>query len=93
MPIDPAAAFTDRVGTVHGFDEAEGAGTVLGDDGLAAWFHCTRIADGSRSVPVGAAVRYRIEPGPTGLEAVDVAVLPGPADGVTGDEAVAVGSA
>jgi len=93
VPIDPAAAFTDRVGTVHGFDEAEGAGTVLGDDGLAAWFHCTRIADGSRSVPVGAAVRYRIEPGPTGLEAVDVAVLPGPADGATGDEAVAVGSA
>ncbi len=57
-----------------GFDDHVGAGTLRdGTDGLEWWFHCTRILDGSRSVPVGAGVTYAVRPGPTGLEAVDVA--------------------
>lgn len=51
-------------GRVADFDEQRGLGTVMGDDGSAAPFHCTAVADGSRSVPVGAEVVYEIEPGP-----------------------------
>ena len=66
-----AAAFGTRVGRVTAFDEHVGAGTVTSDDGRAAWsFHCTRIADGSRSIEVGAPVRFEVVPGPVGLEAV-----------------------
>ena len=56
----------DQHGTVTEFDAARGWGTVTGDDGLRAEFHCTQIADGSRSIAVGTAVRYRLEPGHLG---------------------------
>ena len=70
---DPAAVFGRHQGEVRTFDDHAGAGTVV-DDGGAAWsFHCTRIADGSRTIAVGAAVGFRVVPGPTGFEAVDVA--------------------
>ncbi len=72
MVSDRHAAFTERTGTVVAFDDAEGAGWVADDEGYRSWFHCTRIAGGARTIPVGAAVRYRVVPGPTGLEAVDV---------------------
>jgi hypothetical protein len=29
-------------------------------------FHCTQIADGSRSIAIGTAVRFRLEPGHLG---------------------------
>lgn len=72
-PLGLSAAFTDRTGVVAAFDDHLGSGTV-GDVATGErWaFHCTRIADGARTVPVGAAVRFRIDVGPTGLEAVDV---------------------
>ena len=70
-----AAAYTEADGTVTTFDDHVGAGTVTGGPAGETWFfHCTRIADGSRTVPVGAAVRFRLVPGPTGLEAVDLRV-------------------
>ena len=56
----------DQHGTVTEFDAARGWGTVTGDDGLRAEFHCTQIADGSRSIAVGTAVRYRLQPGHLG---------------------------
>ena len=56
----------DRRGTVTEFDAARGWGSVTGDDGVRAEFHCTQIADGSRSIAVGTAVRYRLAPGHLG---------------------------
>jgi cold shock CspA family protein len=53
-------------GTVTDFDEARGYGTVTGDDGRALFFHCTRIADGSRTIAVGTAVTYEVVPGHLG---------------------------
>jgi hypothetical protein len=42
-------------------------------DGTRVAFHCTQIADGSRSVPVGAVVRYELRAGQLGRwEAVAV---------------------
>ncbi len=48
------------------FDEAVGLGTLRGDDGRAYPFHCTQIADGSRSVPEGARVVFDVVPGHLG---------------------------
>jgi cold shock CspA family protein len=75
--VDPSEVFTDRRGVVAGFDDHVGAGTVAdhGPEGRSWSFHCTRIADGSRTIGVGAEVTYRIEPGPTGLEAVGLTPL------------------
>jgi len=68
-----AAAFGTCAGRVTAFDEHVGAGTVTTDDGSGSWsFHCTRIADGTRSIDVGAPVMFEVVPGPTGLEAVSV---------------------
>ena len=35
------------------FDEAAGLGTVTADDGAVYGFHCTQIADGTRTIAVG----------------------------------------
>ena len=57
---------SDHTGTVTEFDGARGWGTVMGDDGTPVEFHCTQIADGSRTIAVGTAVRFRLEPGHLG---------------------------
>lgn len=55
------------------FDDHVGAGTIADAGTGELWyFHCTRIADGTRTTTVGAPVTFRAEPGPTGLEAVAV---------------------
>jgi cold shock CspA family protein len=60
-------------GRVVAFDERRGLGEIEGSDGARYPFHCTRIADGSRTVPVGAAVAFGVAPGPLGRwEAVDI---------------------
>lgn len=70
----PAEAFTERTGVVTSFDEAGGSGVIADDVSGATWyFHCTRIADGSRTIEVAAPVTFSTAPGPTGIEAVDVA--------------------
>ncbi len=57
---------------VH-FDEHRGYGTVRTDDGDEYFLHCTSIADGSRTIPVGCRVRFRVAPGHLGRwEARDV---------------------
>lgn len=53
-------------GTVVEFDARRGLGAVERADGARFMFHCTQIADGTRTVPVGAAVTYRIVPGALG---------------------------
>lgn len=55
-----------REGTVTAFDDGRGLGTLASESGSVA-FHCVAIADGTRSVRVGARVRFRLALGPTGL--------------------------
>jgi cold shock CspA family protein len=45
-------------GTVTAFDEYVGLGEVRSDDGDVYLFHCAEIADGSRTIAVGAAVEF-----------------------------------
>jgi cold shock CspA family protein len=73
-------------GRVVAFDAHRGLGVVEGRDGTRYDFHCTRITDGSRSVPVGAAVRFDLVPGALGRwEAGAItAVLPAEESGVQG---------
>ena len=58
-----------HTGTVAEFDEAAGLGTVLGDDGRDLPFHCTAIADGTRTIEVDARVVFEVRPGPGRWEA------------------------
>lgn len=72
---EPRELFTDRLGVVAAFDDHVGAGTIVDDATGGRWpFHATRIADGTRTIAVDASVRFRGRPGPTGFEAVDVAL-------------------
>lgn len=60
-------------GAVSGFDAHAGLGEVTGDDGSVHPFHCTAIADGSRTIDPGARVSYRTAPGRGGRwEAVEL---------------------
>jgi cold shock CspA family protein len=45
-------------GTVTGFDDQRGTGEITADSGSVLPFHCTAIADGSRTVTVGSSVRF-----------------------------------
>jgi CspA family cold shock protein len=47
-------------GVVSEFDEAAGLGTVTADDGAVYRFHCTQIADGTRSIDVGTRVCFDV---------------------------------
>ncbi len=49
-------------GTVSEFDEARGLGMVTANDGATHSFHCTQIADGTRTIAVGTPVRYKVRP-------------------------------
>lgn len=63
-------------GRVVSFDAPRGLGVIEGEDGSSYRFHCTQIADGSRSVPVGARVVYAVAAGALGSwEATRVAVM------------------
>lgn len=48
------------------FDGHRGLGTVVARDGQAFPFHCTSIADGSRTIDEGTAVTFVIVPGHRG---------------------------
>ena len=52
-------------GVVTEFDEARGLGTVEAG-GIAYPFHCTQIADGTRTIAVDAAVTFEVAPGHLG---------------------------
>ncbi|HEY3485077.1 MAG TPA: hypothetical protein VGK49_06815 [Ilumatobacteraceae bacterium] len=49
-----------RTGTVTSFDAAEGLGEIAGDDGRVYPFQCMEIADGSRTIALGAAVTFDV---------------------------------
>ena len=60
------AADRAHTGTVTAFDEQRGLGEVTEVDGEVLPFHCTAIADGSRTIEVGAAVTFVVVPGRLG---------------------------
>ena len=47
-------------GKVIAFDEHVGLGEVESDDGQVYLFHCVEIADGSRTIEVGAGVEFEL---------------------------------
>lgn len=53
-------------GTVIAFDAHRGLGEIEDAERRRYPFHCTLIADGSREIPVGAAVEFTVVPGPLG---------------------------
>jgi cold shock CspA family protein len=63
-------------GTVVEFDDFVGLG-VIRTEGADYPFHCTRIADGTRTIPVGATVDFVVEPHPRGrLEGAAIRLAP-----------------
>jgi CspA family cold shock protein len=60
-------------GTVTAFDGPRGLGEVTADDGRRYPFHCTQIADGTRTIAVGTPVTFVEVPGLLGhWEAGDI---------------------
>jgi cold shock CspA family protein len=49
-------------GVVTRFDETSGIGVVTGVDGVELTFHAVAIADGTRTIAVGAEVSYEVVP-------------------------------
>jgi cold shock CspA family protein len=60
------AAFESASGVVEEFDEQRGLGTIVADDGDVLPFHCTALADGSRTVEAGRRVQFDVVPGLSG---------------------------
>jgi cold shock CspA family protein len=72
---------TLRRGIVAAFDDAAGFGAVRDDDGNEHFFHCTAIADGTRTIAVGTAVTFVVVPGRRGRwEAAAVSPVSSPAE-------------
>jgi CspA family cold shock protein len=51
---------SEHSGTVTEFDEPVGLGVVTADDGTRYPFHCTQIADGTRTIAVGTKVHFAV---------------------------------
>ena len=51
------------IGRVTSFDDKRGLGEIRTDDGRTYPFHCTVIADGTRTVAVGAPVEFDVVAG------------------------------
>ncbi|MBS1848880.1 MAG: cold shock domain-containing protein [Actinobacteria bacterium] len=63
--MTPAVAplrFAHVSATVVAFDDAAGWGTLRTDDGVDVFFHCTHIADGTRTICLGAVVEADVAP-------------------------------
>jgi cold shock CspA family protein len=58
--------FRSGAGVVEAFDDDRGLGTLVDDDGDRLPFHCTAIADGTRTVDVGRRVAFVVAPGRLG---------------------------
>jgi CspA family cold shock protein len=67
-------------GTVAAFDEHRGLGEIEAAAGLRYPFHCTAIADGSRTIDEGTRVLFEVVAGPLG--ALEAAHVRDAADGV-----------
>lgn len=53
-------------GTVVEFDDPRGLGVIEASDGTRYPFHCTAIADGTRTIEEGAAVDFQVRPATMG---------------------------
>jgi CspA family cold shock protein len=53
-------------GTVSSFDDAKGWGYVRTDDGAEHFFHCTAIADGTRTIAAHTPVEFELVAGHRG---------------------------
>lgn len=62
-------------GIVAEFDDAAGMGWIMDDDGNRRFFHCTQIADGSRSIEIHAPVSFGLLAFLGRYEATDIAKL------------------
>ena len=60
LPRLSSRAGSIRNGTVSAFDGSVGLGVVTSSDGVDYPFHCIEIADGTRSIPVGADVTFDV---------------------------------
>ncbi len=60
------ASLGTRSGSVSDFDDVRGLGVIAGDDGTIYHFHCTGIADGSRTIDADAKVRFEVVAGRLG---------------------------
>ena len=58
--------FAEATGVVWEFDEPRGLGVIRHEGGEDVPFHCTAIADGSRTIGVGQAVRFTVVAGRLG---------------------------
>jgi cold shock CspA family protein len=66
------------IGHVVSFDDPRGVGEVATADGRRYFFHCTAIADGTRTIPPGVAVEFDVVAGPLGApEAIRIRHLTG----------------
>lgn len=53
-------------GRVTSFDDARGLGEITTGDGTVVGFHCTQIADGTRTIAPGTDVDFEVVPGHLG---------------------------
>ena len=53
-------------GKVSAFDEHRGLGEITTSDGVVYPFHCTVIADGTRTIAVGTSVEFEVVAGHLG---------------------------
>jgi len=60
------ASVPPRFGEIVAFEEHRGLGTVRDAEGRQLEFHCTQIADGSRTIDVGAEVVFVVAAGSLG---------------------------
>ncbi len=67
MPPREAGASARPCGVVETFDVDAGLGTVVADDGAVYGFHCTEIADGTRSIEIGVSVTFEVGPAGPGV--------------------------
>jgi cold shock CspA family protein len=61
-PSGSSSERTTRHGRVTDFDARVGLGHVTADDGTEHLFHCVEIADGTRTIAVGAEVTFELLP-------------------------------
>ena len=81
MAVARSSPHAPRLGVVVDFDDPRGLGAVLGDDGHRYRFHCAEIADGTRTVRVGARVAFSVAAGHGGREEARSIVTVGPPSG------------
>lgn len=61
QPVRPSHGTSAPLrGTVTSFDDHAGLGVLTAEDGTAYPFHCTQIADGTRTIAVGTRVSFEL---------------------------------